>query len=1059
MATEISRIASITDYAMARGISTNISSWPRSVQEGYFRWAQQQMGEFNPADMQSYVSSEMSSIDSVRTGSDFVMVRNQHSDVQSDWSGRSTVDRIIEENEGGVERSGWVDYENQVPEQSFNQESVGNPFAESEATGTIVPDFGTGPTGPASIAAASEATGTFVPEFGSGPRSAGVAASEATGTIVPEFGSGPTGPTGAASAGVGTEGTGTIIPDFAGPSLPPVPIDRGPGNFGTEGTSAPTGTEAGSRGQITETGISDSVGPMPEVVETVATTEAPSAPSMVPEGGAPPPKAQWRMAEARSPEMFAELDALPDVPEFPSEMMSKFNVSEFKTVLNDSFMGVDSGGRAMFSVEGLQSSIMGAGVGLALIPLQNWLNSLGPGGQAVATGINALGMLGMVFGDTDPIGLAINAAIFMGNAFADRLKRKQANNYAGRTADSRLMMVKDQGKWYPAILKDKKEGEGLFAGSNQIEVAYGRPEDLTFVLEDGVFRGHFAHQKNRSFRMEPDEWTGYNGTKDFAEKKDVMKQWYFLSPEESTKIMSSYGTAEFDWPVYEEAQSSPFLNSMMELQKSLDLIQNAERKTSDPSTFLTSKSKGLHAALYKQFTEHDLGAWTSAEDGVDMVDSELFPKSWEKYGYNTEWDSYGGAGKNNIEMMFEFNRQVLPDMLRTLEVTRRAAAFETGVDDQTYLDNHKKIPYANNYDELRDQYNTISAYTDRTPLQKQYLKQKAAARYMIKFSDNMGYGADLYDIIQAHHTREQKIEGYKTKEGIMYWRGYKGEGRDDPKFMQNVPAWTNFGENAFPSWMRLADWQRSEEDHYLESIRLFGDLNIGESTIAYKGEQYVKNHPPVQDKAPLPPIVDALPQTKPPVVPVVGTVAGIVTDWIDRATKVLHSRVRTSFVPEVHHADTYLSGPLKGQKITIQNFKSQMATGNFDPQSVGEHSVTNVIDNLVSNRYGWAQNITLDATIIPTSYIAGLENTWKPLTEHLDNSSADVKQRASYMRNVVYAQQREDYRLQYHPEDPPLGHDSAPAFDDWTVNKEHQNITTVDGQQHAQMDLGYVDEI
>ena len=39
----IPEIASITDYAMANNVSTNISSWSQKTQEDYFRWAQQQM--------------------------------------------------------------------------------------------------------------------------------------------------------------------------------------------------------------------------------------------------------------------------------------------------------------------------------------------------------------------------------------------------------------------------------------------------------------------------------------------------------------------------------------------------------------------------------------------------------------------------------------------------------------------------------------------------------------------------------------------------------------------------------------------------------------------------------------------------------------------------------------------------------------------------------------------------------------------------------------------------------------------------------------------------------
>ena len=92
------------------------------------------------------------------------------------------------------------------------------------------------------------------------------------------------------------------------------------------------------------------------------------------------------------------------------------------------------------------------------------------------------------------------------------MKRISDNNYASDTNDSRMMMVLDEGKWYPAILKDRIKGEGFIDTSNSINVAYGRPEDLTMVFENGRYRMHFKNQKNKQFRMSDDEWTGYKST-------------------------------------------------------------------------------------------------------------------------------------------------------------------------------------------------------------------------------------------------------------------------------------------------------------------------------------------------------------------------------------------------------------------------------------------------------------------------------------------------------------------------------------------------------------------
>ena len=63
---------------------------------------------------------------------------------------------------------------------------------------------------------------------------------------------------------------------------------------------------------------------------------------------------------------------------------------------------------------------------------------------------------------------------------------------------------------------------------------------------------------------------------------------------------------------------------------------------------------------------------------------------------------------------------------------RELAAAEQGIPEGLYVDEAKSLPAATTAEELAAQYSTINGYTDRTPIQKNFLLQKAEKAGLLK---------------------------------------------------------------------------------------------------------------------------------------------------------------------------------------------------------------------------------------------------------------------------------------------------------------------------------------
>ena len=102
----------------------------------------------------------------------------------------------------------------------------------------------------------------------------------------------------------------------------------------------------------------------------------------------------------------------------------------------------------------------------------------------------------------------------------------------------------------------------------------------------------------------------------------------FLSDDEQKEIFSSYGTSDYNWATIPESNSSytPFMKKYTDLAASLDFIQNKERTTDDPSSFLVAESKGIRYWAQNDLREMQRfgtdSTWVNPTGGVGIARSD-----------------------------------------------------------------------------------------------------------------------------------------------------------------------------------------------------------------------------------------------------------------------------------------------------------------------------------------------------------------------------------------------------------------------------------------------------
>ena len=164
---------------------------------------------------------------------------------------------------------------------------------------------------------------------------------------------------------------------------------------------------------------------------------------------------------------------------------------------------------ALLSVESLVGglkSILPAGV---MMPFMIWLQGQGGFAEGMVNGINAAGTLyAMLVPGWGTALAAVGTIAQVMNVYNDQRKRIESNNWGDEVSDGRYGWVEDGGVWYPAVLRNRLKGEGMFDDSNAVTLIYGRSQDFYLKADHaGKVHAHFTHQKQRTFRMNDKEYS------------------------------------------------------------------------------------------------------------------------------------------------------------------------------------------------------------------------------------------------------------------------------------------------------------------------------------------------------------------------------------------------------------------------------------------------------------------------------------------------------------------------------------------------------------------------
>ena len=403
-------------------------------------------------------------------------------------------------------------------------------------------------------------------------------------------------------------------------------------------------------------------------------------------------------------------------------------------------------------------------------------------------------------------------------------------------------------------MRDK--GEGLFDQSNKFMFAYGKHMSL---IPDGTgkLQGEFPlGEKLKEFRIQDWQWEQYTAFDDMN-RDYPFRQWYLMSDEERNSMFESYGTPEFEEKFHshkaDESDFTPYLKENADAIRGMDIIKNLANTSMVESEAIVPAGRAFISA-FDAFS-HAYGSSTLGTGHYDIrggmkgdrpaADGVLGEGGW--------WDREERVGKASLWEWKSLTNQYTPLMLQDLERIRKLAAQSVGIEYQGYLDTAHDLSPAQSSYELDAQLKAIDGYIDRNATQRQYLKQKAGARFMLGKIGKMGYardfsdgiymeGDELEDVVAKmnadwdhfHKAHPDVVNGMGWDKINMRFESMAQQGIYSTKFdlaphkyedagtrkwdqehpdmwvpyntsVTRLPAWLNEGETTIPKWMDMSN--------------------------------------------------------------------------------------------------------------------------------------------------------------------------------------------------------------------------------------------------------------
>jgi hypothetical protein len=186
-------------------------------------------------------------------------------------------------------------------------------------------------------------------------------------------------------------------------------------------------------------------------------------------------------------------------------------------------------------------------MGIVIGPLIGWIDSKVDGlGDMLS-----LGMIGTdLLASGDPLGILLWGVSQVWDATSKSRQKVIDNDTPDKDYGSRMGYVREGDKWYPAFFNKRFQSTGLLAGDMEMTMDFGE-EMAWFLNGEGDFVPKVIGAKAKDFvadKREFDNTTkpggrGYVlGSKEFLSDAsgnttgDVIRDWYFLSDEDSKKV-------------------------------------------------------------------------------------------------------------------------------------------------------------------------------------------------------------------------------------------------------------------------------------------------------------------------------------------------------------------------------------------------------------------------------------------------------------------------------------------------------------------------------------------
>ena len=366
---------------------------------------------------------------------------------------------------------------------------------------------------------------------------------------------------------------------------------------------------------------------------------------------------------------------------------------------------------------------------------------------------------------------------------------------------------------------------------------------------------HFLRERMMEFDESDTGWRKRQSLEE-QQEHDYMRQWYALTDEEATEMMKAWAAGKFDETDFakirpvDTSEMTPYMKKNLDFVHGLDLIQNRGERGKQVNTDTAAKAFRYDAMRYlfqsgREGTSSDRK--TIAQGAGGLVPGP----DWEPGGdaihgdWSDDWKPWhqGLDEWRNIEKPGGYLTRQIENLYRV----RDLAAKEAGVSPEFFI--MGDLPPAKNAAELRQQYDDIDAM-GITQLQKDFLQQKSATRWIMQQCSDMGYTRLISDNMHGS-TGDGKIKnsagGYDTAYGYLppdkgkntYLHASTDEprGEQDPlEFLndsalhQGVPPWVNRGEEAIPEWVKLTPGRRDLENGSNAAIQQILDayeMNFG----------------------------------------------------------------------------------------------------------------------------------------------------------------------------------------------------------------------------------------